>query len=71
MLPAVHFNDNSEVMAGEVSKIRTDGGLTPKVMLLEWRLPQVLPQLPFSLGRIPTQGACARNAMVNKSLCSL
>ena len=33
MLPAIDFDDNSELMAGEVGEVRTDRRLTPKVML--------------------------------------
>jgi hypothetical protein len=39
MLTAVDLNDNSELMASEVRKVRTDRGLASKVMLLEWSLP--------------------------------
>jgi hypothetical protein len=38
MLTAVDLDDNSRVMAREVGEVRTDRGLAPEVMLLEWRL---------------------------------
>jgi hypothetical protein len=65
MLPAIHLDDNPELMAGEVGKVRTDRGLTPKVMLLEWRLSQLLPKVLLGLGRVTTQGSSARNALVD------
>src|ERR1700736_5988113 len=74
MLPAIHFNDNSELMAGEIGEVRTDRRLTSKVMLLERRLPQVLPQLLFGFGRITAQDSRARHAVVGwtrRSLCGI
>ena len=64
MLPAIHFNNNSELMAGEVGEVQTDGRLTSKVMLLEWRLPQMLPELLFGFGRVTAQNARAWYAVV-------
>jgi hypothetical protein len=54
MLSAVEFNHNPEPMAGEVSEVWTDRRLTAEVMLLERRLPQVLPELFLGSGRIAT-----------------
>src|ERR1700730_12372677 len=74
MLPAIHFNDNSELMAGEIGEIRAGRRLTSKVMLLERRLPQVLPQLLFGFGRITAQDSRARHAVVGwtrRSLCGI
>src|ERR1700737_4955429 len=74
MLPAIHFNDNSELMAGEIGEVRTDRRLTSKVMLLERRLPQVLPQLLFGFGRITAQDSRAPHAVVGwrrRSLCAI
>jgi hypothetical protein len=64
MLSAVEFNHNPEPMAGEVGEVWTDRRLTAEVMLLERRLPQVLPELFLGFGRIATQGARAWHAAV-------
>jgi hypothetical protein len=71
MLPAIHLDHNSELMTGEVGEVRTDRRLPPKVMRLERRLPQMLPQLLFGIRRVTTQRARAENAVVNGSLRSL
>ena len=71
MLPAIHFNNNSELMAGEIGEVRTDRRLTSKVMLLERRLPQTLPELLFGFGRVTPQDARARHAPVDRTLRSL
>src|ERR1700738_1179174 len=74
MLPAIHFNDNSELMAGEIGEVRTDRRLTSKGMLLDRRWPQVLPQLLFGFGRITAQDSRARHAVVGwtrRSLCGI
>jgi len=64
MLPAIEFNDESKLMTGEISEVRTDRRLTAKVMLLERRLAQLLPELLFSCGRVATKGARAWHAGV-------
>jgi hypothetical protein len=64
MLPAVDFDDKLELMAGEIGEVRTDGRLASKVVLLEWRLPQMLPELLFGFGRVTAQNARAWYAVV-------
>jgi hypothetical protein len=54
MLTAIDLDDNSSLMAGEVGEVGTNRRLTPKVTLLEWRLPQMLPELLFGFGRVTT-----------------
>jgi hypothetical protein len=54
MLPAIDLDDNPEFVAREVGKIRTDRRLSPKVVLLERRLSQMLPEFLFGLGHITT-----------------
>jgi len=64
MLAAIEFDDDFALMAGEVGEVRTDGCLTAEVMLLERRLPQMLPQLFFDFGGIATQRASAWHAVI-------
>jgi hypothetical protein len=71
MLTAIDLDDNFGLMAGEVGEVLTNRRLTPKVVTLEWRLPQVLPEFLFGFGRVTTQRASAANAVVNGSLRSL
>jgi len=71
MLPAIDLDDDPELMTGEVGEVRTDRRLASKAMLLEWRLPQMLPELLFSFGRVTTQRSCAGNAVVDGTLLSL
>ncbi|WP_246669585.1 hypothetical protein [Bradyrhizobium sp. KBS0727] len=71
MLTAIYLDDDPGPMRCEVGEVRTYGGLAPKVMRLERRLPQVLPQLLLGLGRVATQGSGARYAPVDGTLCSL
>ena len=52
MLPAIDLTDNSELVAGEIGEVGTDGRLTPKMVFLKRRLPQMLPELLFGLGRV-------------------
>lgn len=68
MLTAIEFNDKLQLMAGEVSKVSTYGRLAPKVMLLEWRLSQMLPQPLFGFCHVATQGSRARDAVVSRTL---
>jgi hypothetical protein len=68
MLTAIEFNDNSELVAGEVGEVGADRGLTSKVMLLERRLSQMLPQLLFGFRCVTTQSSRARDAVVNRTL---
>jgi hypothetical protein len=67
MLTAVDFNDNFGLMTGKVGKVTTDSRLAPKVMLLERRLSQMLPQFLFRFGRVTTQGTCAGYAVIDRS----
>jgi hypothetical protein len=60
----IGFDDKLELMAGEIGKVRTDGGLTAKVMVLERRLTRVLPKFSFGFGRVAAQEARARHALV-------
>jgi len=71
MLAAIDLKDNFDLMTGEVGEVRTDRRLTPKVMLLERRLPQMLPQLFFGFGGVATQRASAWHALVDGRLRSL
>ena len=64
MLTAIELDDYLELMTGEVGEVRTDRRLASKMMLLERRLPQMLPQLLFGFGRITAQSARARNSVV-------
>ena len=68
MLTAIDLDDNFGLMTGEVGEVRADRCLTSKVTLLEWRLPQLLPEPLFSFGRVTTQRAGARHAVINGSL---
>jgi hypothetical protein len=71
MLPAVDLYDNSKPMTCEIGEVGTNRGLAPKVMLLEGRLPQMLPKLLFGFGRVTTQRAGPRHAVVDWTLRSL
>ena len=71
MLSAIDFDDDSQLMADEISEVCTDRRLAPKVMLLEWRLPQMLPEHLFGFGRVTAQHASARHALVYRRLRSL
>ena len=64
MLAAIQLDHNSQLMTGEVGEVRTDRRLTPEMVLLEWRLPQMLPEFLFSCGGVATQRARARHAVV-------
>jgi hypothetical protein len=64
MLAAIDLNDNFDLMAGEVGEVTADGRLTAEVMLLEGRLPQMLPELFFGFGGIATQRASPWHATV-------
>ena len=55
VLAAVYFDDNSQLVTGKVGEVRTDRRLASKVMLLERRLTQVLPELLFGFGRVAPQ----------------
>jgi hypothetical protein len=68
MMTTIDFDGNFSLMSGEVREIRTDRRLPSKVMLLEWRLTQTLPELLFGFSRVTTQRASARNALVNGTL---
>jgi hypothetical protein len=65
MLSAIEFDNYSELMAGEVGEVRADRRLASKVMLLEGRLPKMLPKPFFSFSRVATQDASARNPLVD------
>src|SRR5579871_1476024 len=39
MLAAIDLNNNSQLMTGKISEVRSDRSLAPKVIRLEWRLP--------------------------------
>ncbi len=71
MLAAIEFDNYSELMAGEVGEVRTNRCLASKVMLLEGRLPQMLPKLLFGFGRVTMQGTRARNPLVDNTRSSL
>jgi hypothetical protein len=71
MLSAIEFDNYSELMAGEVGEVRADRRLASKVMLLEGKLPQMLPKLLFGFGRVTTENASARNPLVDNTRSSL
>jgi hypothetical protein len=71
MLTAIDLDEDSQPMTGEVGEVRTDRRLTPKVMLLERRLPQMSPKLLFSFSRVPAQRARMWHARVYRKLRSL
>src|SRR5882757_5856667 len=71
MLPAIYFNDNSELMSCKIGEVWTDRRLTSKVVLLERRLPQMLPELLFGFSRVTPQDTRARHAPVDRTLRSL
>ena len=64
MLPAIDFNHQLELMAGKIGEVRTDRRLTPEVVLLERRLPQMLPEFLLGFGGVAAQEARARHAVV-------
>jgi hypothetical protein len=68
MLAAIDLDDDPRLMTGEVGEVRTDRCLAPKVALLERRLPQMLPEPLFGFGRVTTQRASARHAVVDRTL---
>jgi hypothetical protein len=68
MLPAIHLDNNSELMTGEVGEVRTDRRLPSEVMLLERGLPQVLPSFLFGFRRVTPQRARAQDTVVYGSL---
>jgi hypothetical protein len=39
MLTAVYFDNDTQLVTGKVRKIGTDGSLSPKMLILEGRLP--------------------------------
>ena len=57
MLTTIDLDDNPTLMASEVGEIRTDRGLASKMMFLEWRLAQMLPQPPLGLSGMTAQDA--------------
>jgi hypothetical protein len=71
MLTAIDLDDNSELVAGEIGEVGTDGRLTPKMVFLKRRLPQMLPELLFGFSRITTQRSRAGNAVVDGTLRTL
>ena len=71
MLSAIDLNDYSQLVARKVSEVWTDSRLASKVVFLEGRLPQMLPKLLLSLGRVTSQSAGAGNALVYRTLFSL
>ena len=52
MLPAIDLNDNSELVTGEIGEVGTDRRLTPKMVFLKRRLPQMLPEFLLGFGRV-------------------
>jgi len=52
MLTAIDLDDNPGLMTSEVGEVRTNRRLASKAMLLERRLPQMLPELLFGFGRV-------------------
>ena len=71
MLTAIDLDNQAMFMTGEVSEVWTYRRLTPKVMLFERRLPQMLPEPLFGFGRVAPQSPRARDAVVNRTLCRL
>jgi hypothetical protein len=54
MLPAVKLDDEPQLVAGEVAKVRTDGRLPSEVMHLERLLTKVMPEQLLHFGRVAT-----------------
>jgi hypothetical protein len=71
MLTAIDLDDNPELVTSEVGEVRTDCRLASKAMPLEWRLPQMLPELLFGFSRVTTQRSRAGNAVVDGTLLPL
>ena len=71
MLTTVDLDDNPTLMASEVGEIRTDRGLASKMMFLEWRLAQMLPQPLLGLSGMTAQYVRTWNAFVPGTLRSL
>jgi hypothetical protein len=71
MLTAIDLDDNPELMTSEVGEVRTNRRLASKAMLLERRLPQMLPELFFGFSRVTTQRSRAGNAVVDGTLRTL
>jgi hypothetical protein len=67
MPSTIEFDDNSKLMAGEVSEIRADRCVAPKVTFLERRLSQILPKLLFGFGHVTAQSSSARHAFVDRT----
>src|SRR5258708_20807373 len=67
MLTAIHFDHHTQVMAGKVCKVRTDGGLSPKVSALGSQRWQMLPQLALGVGDFSPQLARAGNTRIKLS----
>jgi hypothetical protein len=63
MLPTIDLDDDPEPMTGKIGEVRTDRRLATKVVLLEWRLAQMLPEFLFGCGGVATQRAGARHAV--------
>jgi len=64
VLRAVDLDDKVPFMTGEVSKVRTDGGLPPEVRVLDWQTSQMPPEFTFGVGHITTQFACSWDACI-------
>jgi hypothetical protein len=52
MLPAIDLDNHFERMTREVAEVNANRRLTPKMMLLEWRLPEMLPQTLFRVRHV-------------------
>jgi len=54
VLRAVDLDDKVPFMTGEVSKVRTDGGLPAEVRVFDWQTSQMPPEFTFGVGHITT-----------------
>ena len=68
MLPTIDLDDDPEPMTGKIGQVRAYRRLATKVVLLEWRLAQMLPEFLFACGGVATQCAGAGHAVVYRTL---
>jgi hypothetical protein len=54
VLRAIDLDDDTSFMTGEVSKVRTDRGLSSEVRVIDWQTSQMPPEFAFGIGHITT-----------------
>jgi len=67
VLRSINLDDEAPFMAGEVSEIGTDRGLSPEVRILNWQAAQMPPEFAFRVGHITAQSASTRDTPVESS----